>query len=99
MVAHLSLRHQTVAVDLPRHVIQVIALSPAVLAGHSIGCRVVIEAATQAPGRTAGVVHDRMKANVGLRETFGTPHSFEVLIRLWFEDAIDRRKAADDITL
>lgn len=99
MVAHLLPRHQMVAVDLPRHVIQAIALPPAMLAGHSMGCRGVVEAAMQAPGRTAGVVHDRMKANVGLRETFGTPHSFEVLIRHWFEDAIDRRKAADDITL
>jgi pimeloyl-ACP methyl ester carboxylesterase len=33
-----------------------LALPPAILVGHSMGCRVVIEAALQAPGQTAGVI-------------------------------------------
>src|SRR5271167_2571578 len=59
-VAHLSPRHQTVTVDLRGHgassgtvaecsIEQALALSPAVLVGHSVGCRVVIEAALQTP--------------------------------------------------
>lgn len=76
-VAHLSPRHQTIAVDLRGHgaspgvaadcsierygadvaeVMRALALPPAVLVGHSLGCRVVVEAALQAPDRTAGLV-------------------------------------------
>ncbi len=76
-VAHLSSRHQTVAVDLPAHgasagtardctierygadvaeVMRELQLPPAVLVGHSMGCRVAIEAALQAPAHTAALV-------------------------------------------
>jgi pimeloyl-ACP methyl ester carboxylesterase len=76
-VAHLSPRHQTIAVDLRGHgaspgepadcsierygadvaeVMRALALPPAVLVGHSMGCRVVIEAALQAPARTSGLI-------------------------------------------
>jgi pimeloyl-ACP methyl ester carboxylesterase len=37
-------------------VMRALELSPAVLVGHSMGCRVVIEAASQAPERTAAVL-------------------------------------------
>jgi pimeloyl-ACP methyl ester carboxylesterase len=76
-VAHLSPRHQTVAVDLRGHgaspgdaadcsverygadvaeVMRALALPPAVLVGHSMGCRVAIEAALQAPAQTSGLI-------------------------------------------
>ena len=35
-------------------VMQALSLPPAVLVGHSMGCRVVVEAALQAPSHTAG---------------------------------------------
>ena len=77
LVAHLSPRHRTVAVDLRGHggspgtadecsierygadvaeVMRALTLPPAVLVGHSMGCRVVIETALQAPGHTAAIV-------------------------------------------
>jgi pimeloyl-ACP methyl ester carboxylesterase len=37
-------------------VMRAVALGPAVLVGHSMGCRVVVEAALQAPVHTAGVI-------------------------------------------
>ena len=37
-------------------VMRALALPPAVLIGHSMGCRVVVEAASQAPDHIAGVV-------------------------------------------
>src|ERR1700733_9904869 len=37
-------------------VMRALALPPAVLVGHSLGCRVVIEAALQVPRQTAGVI-------------------------------------------
>src|SRR5271157_1937449 len=76
-VAHLSPRHQTVAVDLRGHgespgaaadcsierygadvaeVMRALRLPPAILIGHSMGCRVVTEAALQAPEHAAAVI-------------------------------------------
>jgi pimeloyl-ACP methyl ester carboxylesterase len=37
-------------------VMRAMALPPAVLVGHSMGCRVAIEAALQAPSQTAGLI-------------------------------------------
>src|ERR1700733_2826511 len=75
--AHLSPRHQTIAVDLRGHgaspgiaadctverygadvaeVMKALAVPPTVLVGHSMGCRVVVEADLQAPAQMAGVV-------------------------------------------
>jgi pimeloyl-ACP methyl ester carboxylesterase len=111
-VAHLSARHQTVAVDLRGHgaspgtaaecsierfgadvseVIQALALPPAVLVGHSMGCRVVIEAALQAPAQTAGVVlvdgsQFASAMETVLKQTFAAPNGFEALIHRWFEE-------------
>jgi pimeloyl-ACP methyl ester carboxylesterase len=111
-VAHLSPRHQTVAVDLRGHglspgtpdecsierygadvveVMRAIDLLPAVLVGHSMGCRVVLEAALQAPGHAAGIVlvdgsqfAPAMEAI--LKDALATPDGFGNLTRRWFED-------------
>jgi pimeloyl-ACP methyl ester carboxylesterase len=72
-------------------VMQAVALPPAVLIGHSMGCRVVVEAALQAPARAAGVVlvdgsQFAPTMETMLKQTFATPNGFEVLIRRWFQE-------------
>jgi pimeloyl-ACP methyl ester carboxylesterase len=111
-VAHLSPRHQTIAVDLRGHgaspgtaaecsierygadvaeVMQFLALPPAVLVGHSMGCRVVIEAALQAPAQTAGVILvDGSQLAAGsegvFKERFATPNGYATTVTPLFQD-------------
>jgi len=124
-VAHLSPRHQTVAVDLRGHgttpgtaadcsierfgaevaeLMQALALGPAVLVGHSMGCRVVVEAALQAPDRTAGVIlvdgsQFAPSMQAVLRERFATPDGYATMINGMFKDMFTAKSDATVVAL
>jgi pimeloyl-ACP methyl ester carboxylesterase len=109
-VAHLSSRHQTVAVDLRAHgrtpgtardcsierygadvaeVMRELRLPPAVLVGHSMGCRVAIEAALQAPAHAAALVlvdGSQFAPTVegGMRERFAAPGGYAATAQALF---------------
>ena len=111
-VAHLSPKHQTVAVDLRGHgaspgsaadcsveryaadvieVMRALEMPPAVVVGHSMGSRVAIEAALQAPARACGVVlvdGGRQPAAMAaiLRDAFAAADGYAALIARMFED-------------
>jgi pimeloyl-ACP methyl ester carboxylesterase len=72
-------------------VMRALALPPAVLIGHSMGCRVVVEAASQAPDHIAGVVlvdGSQFAPTVEsmLKEAFADPDGYSALTRRWFQD-------------
>jgi len=111
-VAHLSPRHQTIAVDLRGHgaspgtaaecsierygadvaeIMRALDLPPAVIVGHSMGCRVVTEAALQAPAHTAGIIlvdGSQFAAAMAaiLKERFATPDGYATLTNGLFKD-------------
>lgn len=111
-VAHLSPRHQTIAVDLRGHgespgvaadcsierygadvaeVMRALALPPSILVGHSLGCRVVTEAALQAPAQTVGVILvDGSQFTAAMQpvltERLATPEGYATFTNALFKD-------------
>jgi pimeloyl-ACP methyl ester carboxylesterase len=71
--------------------VEALALPPAVMVGHSMGCRAVIEAAVQAPARVAGIIlvdGSQFAAEMAdtLKQAFATPDGLTPLLGRWFRD-------------
>jgi len=72
-------------------VMRALALPPAIVVGHSMGCRVAVEAALQAPERTKAVVlvdGSQFAPAMGpvLRQVFAQPDGFASLVKGMFRD-------------
>ncbi len=72
-------------------VMRALDLPPAVIVGHSMGCRIVTEAALQAPERTAGLIlvdGSQFAASMGpvMKERFGRPDGYRDVISGLFTD-------------
>lgn len=77
-------------------VMRALALPRSVLIGHSLGCRVVIEAALQAPAQTAAVILvDGSQFNAAmesvLTERFATPNGYQTMVEGLFQDMFTAR--------
>jgi pimeloyl-ACP methyl ester carboxylesterase len=75
-------------------------LAAAVLVGHSMGCRVVIEAALQAPHRVAGLVlvdgsQFAAAMRTALVQTFDTSDGYRTLIARWFREMFTTKSNAE----
>ena len=72
-------------------VMKALTLPPAVLVGHSFGCRVVIEAALQGPAHTAAIVlvdgsQSAPDMETTLKAAFAMPDGIAALARRWFQE-------------
>ncbi len=77
-------------------VMRALALPPAIVIGHSMGCRVAVEAALQAPAHTAGVIlvdGSQFAAAMEpmLRERFVSQASYEANTSAMFDDMFTAR--------
>ena len=73
------------------NLVRALALKPAVLVGHSMGCRVVVEAALQAPEHVAGLIlvdGSQFAPVMGpaLRQLFATQDGFATVTGKWFPE-------------
>lgn len=72
-------------------VMNALALPPAVIVGHSMGCRVAVEAASQAPARTAGVIlvdgsQFTLAAAAAMTSRFVSPDAYAAVTAALFKD-------------
>ena len=77
-------------------VMRALALPPAIVVGHSMGCRVVVESALQAPSHTAAVVlvdgsQFAPSMEAVLRERFAQPDGYTTLIGSLFQEMFTDR--------
>ena len=77
-------------------VLRALSLPPAVLVGHSMGCRVVVEAALQAPALVSGLVlvdgsQFAPAMQPVLRERFAAPGGFDAVATALFVDMFTAR--------
>jgi pimeloyl-ACP methyl ester carboxylesterase len=77
-------------------VMRALALRPAVVIGHSMGCRVAIEAALQAPAQTAGVIlvdgsQFAPTMETVLAEQFASPDGYATITNDMFNDMFTSR--------
>src|SRR5690242_6283378 len=118
-VAHLSPRHQTIAVDLRGHgvspgtaeectiarlgadvsdVMAYLDLPPAVIVGHSMGCRVAVEAARARGGAAGLVLVDGSQFAAAMEPTLkavlAEPDGFVALSNRWFKDMFTAKSNA-----
>lgn len=80
-------------------VMHALDLPAVVLVGHSMGCRVAIEAALQAPARTVGVVlvdgsQFAPAMEAALQGAFATQDGYATLVEKWFSDMFTPRSEA-----